>query len=157
MIWVYPSKAVPAPRQSRRDTFRPRPPVMRYHALRDELRARKAFCPTPFHHLIFVLQMPSTWNRKQLVANEGMPHLHTPDRDNLEKAFLDSVLENDSHIFDGRVTKLWGTMGLIIVSDRQIDIATPAKLQPFYDWALQEKPNTIRLSHVFDNNWRIAL
>ncbi len=149
MIWVYRTRPIPAPRQSRRDTFKPLPRVKRYHAYQDELRHRKAFCPLGFHHLIFVLPMPQSWPKARLAQMDGMPHDQTPDRDNLEKAFLDSVLPNDCVIYDGRVTKLWGLFGLVIVSDTNVEIGKPARLNPFYDWAMKEAANTIRLSHLY--------
>ena len=44
----------------------------------------------------------------------GKPHRMKPDKDNLEKGFLDSILKEDSVVWDGRVTKLWGEKGKII-------------------------------------------
>lgn len=43
----------------------------------------------------------------------GKPHQQRPDKDNFEKAFLDAVCEEDSHIWDGRETKLWSEEGAI--------------------------------------------
>lgn len=76
--------------------------------------------------------MPGSWSRAKRLAMEGMPHESTPDRDNLEKALLDSVYGQDCHVWDGRTTKLWGTQDLIIVSREQIAIAPPVDMQPFY-------------------------
>lgn len=134
MICVYPITPVPAPRQTRADAYRkpPRPPVARYRAYQDELRIRQVRVPEPFHHVVFVLPMPSSWSARERAVNEGQPHRQTPDRDNLEKALLDSVYGQDSHVWDGRATKLWGQMGLLILSPQPIPITLPFDLSEYY-------------------------
>lgn len=47
------------------------------------------------------------------------PHMQKPDKDNLEKALLDCVFEEDSHVWDGRVSKLWGWTGAIIITNAE--------------------------------------
>lgn len=61
-----------------------------------------------------------------------MPHLCKPDRDNLEKALLDGVFGEDSHVWDGRATKLWGRRPLLIISAQPIPIVCPFELGAFY-------------------------
>lgn len=46
---------------------------------------------------------------------DGKPHQKKPDKDNLEKALLDAIFDDDSRIWDGRVSKVWGTTGMITV------------------------------------------
>ncbi|MGU0055537.1 RusA family crossover junction endodeoxyribonuclease [Enterobacter hormaechei] len=41
----------------------------------------------------------------------GKPHQQKPDKDNLEKALLDAIFDDDSRVWDGRVTKVWGRGG----------------------------------------------
>lgn len=48
---------------------------------------------------------------------DGKPHQQTPDKDNLEKALLDAVYDNDCRVWDGRVSKIWGREGKIIVKE----------------------------------------
>ncbi|CNL09497.1 Holliday junction resolvase [Yersinia mollaretii] len=48
---------------------------------------------------------------------DGKPHQTKPDKDNLEKALLDAIFEDDCRIWDGRVTKLWGEIGKIIIQE----------------------------------------
>lgn len=47
----------------------------------------------------------------------GKPHQQKPDKDNLEKALLDAIFGEDSHIWDGRVTKIWGETGKMIIRE----------------------------------------
>ncbi|MBG3071584.1 RusA family crossover junction endodeoxyribonuclease, partial [Proteus mirabilis] len=47
----------------------------------------------------------------------GKPHQQKPDKDNLEKALLDAIFDDDSRVWDGRVTKVWGKRGQIIIQE----------------------------------------
>lgn len=133
MIHVYPITPVPAPRQTRADAFRspPRPPVAAYRAFRDECKLRRVQVPRPFHHVVFVLPMPASWSDTKKRQHCGMPHESKPDRDNLEKALLDSVYGEDSHVWDGRATKLWGYSGLMLISANPIPLALPFDLTSY--------------------------
>ena len=106
VISIVPMGAV---RQTRADAWRKRDCVLRYRAYRDELRrkARGFVVPECDYHLHFFLPIPESWSAKKKLASEGQPHQSKPDKDNLEKAFLDALLEEDSRIWDGRVTKRW--------------------------------------------------
>lgn len=137
MIRVYPVIPVSAPRQVRKDIYDPSPHVKRYRAYQDEMRTRGAMIPQPFHHAIFVLPMPPSWSAKKRASMEGHPHQQKPDRDNLEKALLDSVFGEDEHVWDGRTTKLWGTMGMVIVSAQPIAITLPFDLTGYYAAAMR--------------------
>lgn len=132
MIRVYPILAVPAPRQVRSDAWRPTDRVQRYHAFRDEVRIRHVQIPQPFHHVIFVLPIPPSWSQKRKLMMEGMPHQQTPDRDNLEKALLDSVFGQDCAVWDGRTTKVWGAQAMIIVAGQSLRVSPPMDLKPYY-------------------------
>lgn len=130
-------RPVAAPRQTRRDKYKPRPPVQRYHAFRDEVRIRHVQIPAPYYHVVFVLAMPSSWSASQRTAARGRRHQQKPDKDNLEKALLDSVFGDDSHVWDGRVTKIWGDQDLIVISSAEIPIAEPVDLRPWEEAARQ--------------------
>lgn len=132
MIYVYPVTPVSAPRQVHRDLYNPSNHVKRYRAYRDELQLRRAFVPNNYHHLIFVLEMPRSWSAKKRAELEGQPHQSKPDRDNLEKAYLDAVLGEDSHVWDGRTTKLWGQRGLVLCAGYPLGVVLPYPLEPFY-------------------------
>ena len=64
--------------------------------------------------MIFVLPMPKSWSKKKAAMN-GQPHQQRPDTDNLVKAVLDAVHEEDSQIYHVDGLKFWGTEGAIII------------------------------------------
>src|SRR5690554_3514466 len=102
---VYPITPMGKPRMTQRDKWKQRPEVMRYRAFRDEVRIRGVKLPESGYHLTFVLPMPKSWSKKKRDAMRGAPHQQRPDKDNLEKALLDAIFEEDARIWDGRVTK----------------------------------------------------
>jgi len=108
---------VAKPRQTQRDKWAKRPCVMRYRAFADQLRASGLTLPECGYHLIFVLPMPPSWTDKKRVKMNGKPHQQVPDKDNLEKAVLDALFENDCRVWDGRVSKFWGVRGKLIVKE----------------------------------------
>lgn len=114
--WItIPVLPVPKPRQTRSDKWKKRPAVLRYRAFADELRLRKVDMPAFGAHIIFVMPMPKSWSQKRKCAMRGQPHESKPDKDNLEKAFLDAIHKEDSGVWDGQVTKLWGDTGKILI------------------------------------------
>lgn len=88
---------------------------MRYRAFADEVRLLGITLPDHGWHVTFVLPMPKSWSKRKREAMDGRPHQQTPDKDNLEKALLDALFQDDCHIWDGRVTKRWGEQGQIII------------------------------------------
>jgi Holliday junction resolvase RusA-like endonuclease len=52
-----------------------------------------------------------------LNTTTGKPHQQKPDKDNLEKALLDAIFEDDCRIWDGRVSKVWGETGQILIGE----------------------------------------
>ncbi len=112
---VYDIDPVPKPRQTRSAKWKKRPCDERYYAFKDALRFSRATVPDSGYHVLFVLKMPLSWSKKKRKAMLYMPHCSTPDKDNLEKALLDGLFKQDSQIWDGRVSKVWGNSGKIIV------------------------------------------
>jgi Holliday junction resolvase RusA-like endonuclease len=105
---------VSKPRMTQRDRWKKRPVVLKYHAYKDELRLRGVKLPDR-HHVTFILPMPASWSKKKKKSLYGKPHQQRPDADNLIKGLWDALFEEDSHIWDFRVTKIWGTEGMIKV------------------------------------------
>ncbi|ANI82395.1 RusA family crossover junction endodeoxyribonuclease [Kosakonia oryzae] len=114
---IYPIVPMGKPRMTRSDKWKKRPEVMRYRAFRDEVRIRGVVLPAAGAHITFILPMPASWSKKKRAEMNGKPHQVKPDKDNLEKALLDALFENDAHIWDSRVTKLWGESGQIIIEE----------------------------------------
>jgi len=111
----YSITPVPKPRQTRSDRWRQRPCVMRYRAFADEVRAAEFKIPESGAHITFILPMPKSWSKKKKELMNGQPHQQTPDIDNLQKALMDAIYRDDSHIWDLWVTKKWGKYGKIII------------------------------------------
>lgn len=100
---------------TQRDRWAKRKPVLEYFAYKDEIRLRGVKLPENGYHVTFILPMPISWSKKKRAAMNGKPHQQRPDKDNLEKALLDAIFDEDSKVWDGRVTKLWGEVGQIII------------------------------------------
>jgi Holliday junction resolvase RusA-like endonuclease len=83
--------------------------VKRYHSYCDALAAHVGafILPEGNYHLIFYLPVPRSFSASKKAALHLTPHQSRPDKDNLEKAFLDALLAEDCRVWDGRVTKLW--------------------------------------------------
>lgn len=113
----YQITPVTKPRMTQRDKFKRRPNVVRYWAYRDEVRLRKVKVPVCGYHITFIIPMPKSWKEEDKAYMNGRPHQQTPDKDNLEKALLDAVYDNDCKVWDGRVTKRWGREGAIIIGE----------------------------------------
>lgn len=96
---------------TRSDKWRKRPVVVRYFAYCDRLRelgsGREV---SPVLVLRFYISMPRTWSIKKKAEMEGRPHQQRPDIDNLIKAFLDALCEEDSYVYDVHATKYWSVL-----------------------------------------------
>ena len=92
------------PRQTQSDRWKQRPVVIRYRAWCDEVRRQMGdqTLPEAFWATFY---LPVAKSRRDIV--EGDRHAQKPDADNLLKALMDACLEDDSHVWDVRATKLW--------------------------------------------------
>ena len=102
----YLIKPVPAPRMTRSDRWKKRDCVMRYFAFRDEVKRLEIIVENG-DTITFHVPMPKSWTNKKRAKMLHMPHQQRPDVDNLCKALLDSIFEEDSHIYDIRIRKFW--------------------------------------------------
>lgn len=112
----YPISPIPAPRMTRSDKWKKRPCVLRFFAFRDEVRARKVGI-TAASKVIFNIEMPASWSKQRRVEWDGLPHMNKPDIDNLIKALLDSVFEDDAHIWAVSAEKRWAITPSIVVCE----------------------------------------
>ena len=109
---------VPAPRQSRRDAFKPSPMVQRYRAFRDVVRLEgRHVAWGSAYRIIFYMPMPKSWGKKKRAKMMHQPHQQTPDLDNLVKALLDSLPfdKGDAHVHHVDATKIWSDVGWIMI------------------------------------------
>jgi Holliday junction resolvase RusA-like endonuclease len=111
------------PRMTQRDKWLkpPRKPIKSYWEYKDALAKEAALkrfkMPESNFHVTFVLPMPHSWTSKKRAMMIDSPHQQKPDNDNLMKAFKDCLCEEDSNIWDYRITKLWGLSGKIIINE----------------------------------------
>ena len=113
----YPITPCPKPRQTRADKWKKRPPVLRYRAFADTCRELGVAVPESGAKVTFILPMPKSWSKKKRAQMDGQPHQQTPDVDNLGKALLDAVYEDDSCVWDIRMIKRWGVEGRIDIEN----------------------------------------
>lgn len=108
---------VPKPRMTQQDRWAKRPSVVRYRDFCDELRLKWGNRDVPEKvDLKFYLPMPQSWSKKKRQEMRHQPHQQTPDIDNLVKAFLDALCENDAFVYGVRAEKYWEDDGQIWVS-----------------------------------------
>jgi Holliday junction resolvase RusA-like endonuclease len=123
-IQVLDVTPTPAPRQSRRDKFKPSKAVLNYRAFRDQVAYQIQELPEDFFHAVFLIPVWPSWSEKKKREHVGHPHLGKPDKDNLEKALVDAVYRDrdDSHVWNSASTKIWSFYGAIIIADDYLDI-----------------------------------
>jgi len=112
-----PITPIPKPRTTQRDRWAKRPIVVRYYDFCDELRL-KYQKPLPASlSLIFYIPMPKSWSNKKKSTMLGKPHQQRPDIDNLVKAVLDALCEDDSFVWNIEACKLWSDKAGIDIED----------------------------------------
>ncbi len=107
---------VPKPRMTQRDKWKSRPCVLRYRHFKDQVRALNIKLPYRYK-VTFHIPMPKSWSNKKRVQMNGAPHMQKPDKDNLEKALLDSIYGDDSHVWSGWAEKRWAEMPSIVIEE----------------------------------------
>ena len=113
----YPVTPVAKPRMTRADRWKKRPATEKYWRFKDEVRLLGVTVPDSGSHVTFIIPMPKSWSKKKKLALDGQPHRQRPDVDNLAKALLDAIFDEDAGVWDIRVTKLWGGVGSINVKE----------------------------------------
>ena len=90
--------------------------------------ARKLIPKT--YHLVCFFQMPKSYSKKKKDELRGRPHQQKPDRDNIDKAYLDMLfgtpkypgplryLGDDKIMHHGAVTKYWWDYPCIVISSQ---------------------------------------
>ena len=110
---------IPKPRMTRADSWKKRPCVVRYWDYKDNLTLQaRALRFTVEEHLDieFHIPMPKSWSKKKKAKMLGNPHQQTPDIDNLSKAFLDSLCEQDNYVWSLVAKKYWSDKGFIKIN-----------------------------------------
>lgn len=112
----YPIIPCAAPRMTQADKWKRRECVLKYFAFRDDIKRHNVQFANG-QAVTFIIPFPASYGKKKRNSLLDEPHTLKPDIDNLIKAFLDSLYENDCHISEIHAFKRWGDNGAIIVQD----------------------------------------
>lgn len=112
---VFDITPCPKPRMTQSSKWKKTAKMERYHTFKDRIKELNTTVPDYGYHVLFILPMPRKWGVEKKDKMRFSAHQQTPDKDNLEKALLDSIFKNDAHIWDGRATKVWGDHGQIVI------------------------------------------
>ena len=115
MSKTYKITPVAKPRMTQSDRWKKRPCVMKYWAFKDLVRLAGIKLPEGGSHVIFHMPMPKSWSKKKRAEMDGKPHKLKIDIDNLTKALLDAIFNDDKIVWNIWVTKLWSYSGKIEV------------------------------------------
>lgn len=102
----YDITPMPKPRMVRSDKWKKRPVVEKYWAYKDEIKSLGIEIEER-SKIIFWIPMPESWPNKKKCKEYGQPHRQKPDIDNLYKALLDCLYEDDSHVWCADIEKRW--------------------------------------------------
>lgn len=117
-VITLPITPIGKPRMTRRDQWMKRPCVIRYRTYCDQVRAAwpsGISFPVGGALVEFQMPMPASWSRAKRDERRGQPHEQKPDLDNLLKALLDALHDDDSGVWDVRITKRWGDEGCVLI------------------------------------------
>lgn len=103
---VYRIQPIGKPRMTQRDKWQQRPAVVAYRAFKDACREQGMFIPAQCM-IVFNIAMPVSWSKKHRASMNGQPHQQKPDLDNMLKAVMDAVHEDDAHIWAVKAEKRW--------------------------------------------------
>lgn len=117
---VFPFAPIGKPRQTQSDKWKKRPVVVAWRAFADAMRAtadRSDFrMPDQGARIAFVLPMPASWSARKKALMRGEPHRQKPDVDNMAKAVLDALCEDDCTVWQlAGLEKRWGDKGSITI------------------------------------------
>ena len=117
MMYHFPfqqEKLMAKPRMTRADRWKKRPVIQRYWAYKDRLKAIAKeidYTVGDVLEIEFIIQIPKSYSNKKTAALAGEPHQIKPDLDNLVKAFIDCLTDDDKHIYKIKASKYWGVGG----------------------------------------------
>lgn len=115
ITFTIPGEPIGKPRMTRADKWKRRDCVLRYRHWADFARlalyeqVKKHTLPPGLYDVSWVafIGMAGSWSEKKKARLRGKPHFGKPDRDNIDKALLDSLFADDRGVCHGTLTKLW--------------------------------------------------
>ena len=116
---------VAKPRMTHADKWKKRVEVVKYWAYRDEIfygALAQGYRPAFELKMYFTIQMPKSWSAKKKQEMLAKPHQQTPDIDNLVKAIMDALFEEDKKVHQIIATKVWGHNGDVTIKNWITDL-----------------------------------
>ena len=112
------------PRMTQADKKIKRKCTTKYWQFKDEIQRQKGEWELSLSgtHIIFHIPMPKSFSKKKKRMLKNTFHQQKPDIDNILKAFLDSLFNNDSVVCDLRISKLWSDEGKICIINNTCDL-----------------------------------
>ena len=117
---IIPVSPLAKPRMTQADRWKKRLVVLQYWAYRDEIfygALAQGYRPSFELMMEFEMPMPKSWPESKKKKMVGEPHQQTPDIDNLEKAILDSLFEDDKKVHKVMATKIWSYKGKLVIKN----------------------------------------
>jgi len=111
LLISFPVDPIGKPRMTQSDKWKKRKVTDRYWEMKDHLNiiatAQGFVMPESDYRIVAYIPMPDGWTKEDKEKMDNTKHQMKPDKDNIEKAILDSLCKDDSYVWDGRITKLW--------------------------------------------------
>ncbi len=130
-----PIEPIAKPRMTQRDSWKKRPCVVKYWRYCDELKVHNIELPENYH-IFFFLGMPKSWSKKKKAKYHLKPHTQKPDKDNLEKGFLDAIFKHkekdDAEVWTGTCSKYHSYEPLIVIKKEKVQ-EIPEKIVEYID------------------------
>ena len=118
---VFNTRPVPKPRMTRRDKWLQRPTVMRYRSFKDDINLQAnvaGYCLPNEFKVTFGMPFPRSFGKVKRDKLVGTPHTQKPDVDNLLKALMDSLKDQDQDVWHVEARKVWAYGdGFVLVED----------------------------------------
>ena len=111
---------VAKPRMTQADKWKKRLVVLQYWTYRDEIfygALSQGYRPSFELMMEFEMPIPKSWPESKKKKMNGQPHQQTPDIDNLEKAILDSLFDDDKKVHKVMATKIWSYKGKLVIKN----------------------------------------
>lgn len=124
---VYTGIIMAKPRMTRMDKWKERLCVVRYRQFCDRIRTaaeKSEYYIGDCVEMIFFIPIPKSWSLKKKKAMVNAIHQQKPDIDNLVKAVLDALHDNDARVYHIQATKYWtgNRSGCVLIRNVSIPI-----------------------------------
>ena len=120
ICFTIPGVPLGKPRMTRSDRWKKRPCVTKFWEWKDNVIKHCGEIPDPESIIqlnwLAYFEPPASWSKRKRAALFGQLHRYKPDRDNIDKAILDSLFKDDSAIASGFLEKRWGSPARIEVT-----------------------------------------